>query len=152
MELYNYPNMQVRVQAAKRLLLFQLRRVKNLKLSRKRTGCPKRETRACHYRILIEGYSNQPESRSVHQRRFAIDGELSKRPGDQRTALSQLFSQSGSYVRFNAAVESRSVVKAEARAVIQDIAESRVYPLAGEAGVFLSMYDGEMSKLLRSGF
>jgi hypothetical protein len=78
---------------------------------------------------------------------FAIGGELGGRPGDQRAALSQLFSHPDGYVRFNAAVASISVLKEEARAVIQAIAESGVYPLAGEAGVFLSMYDGDLSKL-----
>jgi hypothetical protein len=42
-----------------------------------------------------------------------------------------------------------AIARAEARHVIQTIADSKVYPQAFHAGMYLSKYDGEMSKLLR---
>lgn len=79
----------------------------------------------------------------------AISMELKRRPGDQRTALITLFSHPNAQVRFNAATSSISIARSEARRTIQAIADSKVYPLAGHAGMYLSMYDGEASRLLR---
>jgi hypothetical protein len=78
-----------------------------------------------------------------------VDKELQRRPGDQRGALVTLFSHPNDWVRFNAATSLIAIARAEARQVIQTIADSKVYPQALHAGMYLSTYDGEMSKLLR---
>jgi hypothetical protein len=41
------------------------------------------------------------------------------------------------------------ILPLEARRTIQAIADSGVFPLAGHAGMYLSMYDGEAAKILR---
>jgi hypothetical protein len=79
----------------------------------------------------------------------AISKELQRRPGDHRSALLKLLSHPNDWVRFNAAASTISLAAVEARQVIQAIADSRVYPQAGQAGMYLSIYDGEASKLLR---
>ena len=78
-----------------------------------------------------------------------ISKELRRRPGDHRSALLKLFFHPNDWVRFSAATSSISIVPAQARQVIQTIADSKVYPQALHAGMYLSTYDGEMSKLLR---
>lgn len=78
-----------------------------------------------------------------------IDDELMRRPGDQRRLLTRLFQHPNDWVRFNAAKSTISVVPAEARRIIQAIADSGMLPQSGHAGMYLEMYDGDMSKLLR---
>lgn len=80
---------------------------------------------------------------------FDISDELKRRPGDQWSALIELFGHPDMYVRFNAATSLIGIVPGQARQVIQDIADARVFPLAGHAGMYLSMYDGEAAKLLK---
>lgn len=79
-----------------------------------------------------------------------IDKELKLRPGDQRSALAPLLSHPNAQVRFNAAQSVIWMLPLEARQAIQIIADSGVYPLAGHAGMYLSMYDGESAKILRT--
>lgn len=78
-----------------------------------------------------------------------INKELKSRSGDQRGALAPLLSHPNAQVRFNAAQCLIRILPLEARRTIQAIADSGVFPLAGHAGMYLSMYDGEAAKILR---
>lgn len=80
---------------------------------------------------------------------FDISDELKRRPGDQWRVLIELFAHPDMYVRFNAATSLIGIVPEQARQVIQDIADARVFPLAGHAGMYLSLYDGELSDMLK---
>jgi hypothetical protein len=85
----------------------------------------------------------------IGDRIYEISKELKRRPGDHRSALLKLLSHPNDWVRFNAATSTISLAPLQARQVMQTIADSKVYPQAGQAGMYLSMYDGEASKLLR---
>jgi hypothetical protein len=78
-----------------------------------------------------------------------INRELKSRPGDQRSALAPLLSHPNAQVRFNAAQSLIRILPLEARRTIQVIADSGVFPLAGHAGMYLSMHDGEAARILR---
>jgi hypothetical protein len=80
---------------------------------------------------------------------YEISKELKRRPGDHRTALLKLLSHPNDWVRFNAATSTISLAPVRTRQVMQTIADSKVYPQAGQAGMYLSMYDGGAAKLLR---
>lgn len=95
----------------------------------------------------LEGFSSMAKVNRLGQQIFAIDAELKSRPGDQRIALTKLFSNPDPWVRFNAARIVLNIAAAEARPVIQQIADSRNYPVAGHAGMCLSFFDGELSDL-----
>jgi HEAT repeat protein len=84
----------------------------------------------------------------IGERIFDINDELERRPGDQWRELTKLFDHPNAWVRFNAATAIIKFEKAEARQVIQKIADSK-YPISGHAGMFLATYDGELSHLLR---
>ena len=53
------------------------------------------------------------------------------------------------HVRFNVATALIGIVPVRAREVIQAIVDLKVFLLAGHAGTYLSLYDGELSDLLR---
>ncbi|MBX9710080.1 MAG: DUF2019 domain-containing protein [Xanthobacteraceae bacterium] len=74
-----------------------------------------------------------------------ISKELARRPGDQRLVLTKLFSHPNLQVRFNVATNLFSLVPAEARRQIEEIADSKVYPIAGHAGTYLLILDGPLS-------
>lgn len=78
-----------------------------------------------------------------------INNELKGRPGDQRGTLASLLSHPNAQVRFNAAQSLIRILPIEARQTIQVIADSGVFPLAGHAGMYLSMHDGEAARILR---
>lgn len=78
-----------------------------------------------------------------------INNELKSRPGDQRGTLASLLSHPNAQVRFNAAQSLIRILPIEARQTIQVIADSGVFPLAGHAGMYLSMHDGEAARILR---
>lgn len=94
-------------------------------------------------------YLLQPSSKvnRLVRRIFEIDDELQQRPGDQRIVLRKLFCHPDDWVRYNAANALLHIVPTEARPVIQAIAESRVFPQAGHAGMTLSFYDGPLADL-----
>ena len=78
-----------------------------------------------------------------------INNELKSRPGDQRGTLASLLSHPNAQVRFNAAQSLIRILPIEARQTMQVIADSGVFPLAGHAGMYLSMHDGEAARILR---
>ncbi|MES2750191.1 MAG: DUF2019 domain-containing protein [Pseudomonadota bacterium] len=78
-----------------------------------------------------------------------ISKELKRRPSDRGRALMTLFDHPNVQVRLNAARSLMSVFPQEARQQIQVIANSKSYPQAVDAGLYLSSLDGELSDLLR---
>lgn len=75
-----------------------------------------------------------------------IGDELGRRPGDQRSVLIKLFAHPNLDVQFNAATSVMSIAPVEARRQMQAIADSKQYPVAGRAGMYLLMLDGKYSK------
>ena len=67
----------------------------------------------------------------------AAEGELKARAGDQRRALLRLYQHRNAQVRLKAAVATLAVAPDAARRKLQEIADSREYPQAGDAGMTL---------------
>ena len=70
-----------------------------------------------------------------------ITAELRARPGDQRSALLQLYDHPNTRVRLSAARLSFALAPVRARAVIQEIADSKKFSTALDAGMCLSAID-----------
>lgn len=75
-----------------------------------------------------------------------IENELGRRPGDQRTVLLKLYGHAVMQVRLNAAKGTMKVAPAEARKQLELIAESKWYPQAADAGMYLYVIDGKFDK------
>lgn len=67
----------------------------------------------------------------------AVEQELKNRPGDQRRALSVLYTHANLQVRLMAAKLTLAVAPEAARQVLQAIVDSRRQPQAGDAGMSL---------------
>jgi hypothetical protein len=91
--------------------------------------------------LLKEGSNVQ----TVGKRILGIAAELRTRPNTQRIGLMQLLSHPNSWVRFHAAEGCIDLTPVDARRELQRLADSGDYPVAGHAGMFLSLYDGELS-------
>lgn len=91
--------------------------------------------------LLEEGSS----VKMLGKRILGIAAELRKRPNTQRIGLTRLLSHPNSWVRFHAGEGCIDLAPVEARRELQRIADSGDYPVAGHAGMFLSLYDGELS-------
>jgi hypothetical protein len=91
--------------------------------------------------LLKEGSTVQ----TLGKRILEITAELHKRPNAQRIGLTRLLTHPNSWVRFHAAEGCIDVAPVEARRELQRIADSGDYPVAGHAGMFLSLYEGELS-------
>jgi hypothetical protein len=72
--------------------------------------------------------------------------ELKRRPGDQSQALLELYDHPNLQVRLKAVKNSLAIAPAEGRRVLQDIADSREYPQAMEAGMSLDNLDSGVFK------
>lgn len=83
--------------------------------------------------------------RTRNQKRFnrlfdemeAVKQELKARDGDQRRALLRLYDHSNPQVRLKAVKATLAVAPEPALRLLKEIAESREYPQAGEAGMSL---------------
>jgi len=73
-----------------------------------------------------------------------IHDELKSRPGDRRLALLRLFDFPNMHVRLQAAKLTKEVAPLEARAQLQAIVDSKWFPQAGDAGMSLSIMDGDI--------
>ena len=93
----------------------------------------------------LESFDRMSKVNRLLSQVFDINAELKSR--DQRIALRKLFSNPDPWVRLNAARIILDIAPIEARAVIQAIANSKSYPVAGDAGMCLSFFDGELSNL-----
>jgi hypothetical protein len=78
---------------------------------------------------------------AIYDEMASIASELQSRPGDQRRALTELYSHPNVQVRLAAAKKTLAVTPVEARRVIESIATSRDYPYAGDAGICLELLD-----------
>ena len=67
--------------------------------------------------------------------------ELKSRPGDKRQALLGLYEHPNLQVQLKAVKNSLALAPEEGRRVLQDIADSREYPQAMEAGMSLDNLD-----------
>jgi len=83
-------------------------------------------------------YSQTALFNRLYDNMAKIRDELKSRPGDQRTALTTLFTHENVQVRLQAARAALAVAPKEALAVITAIAGSKKYPHAGDAGMTLS--------------
>lgn len=70
-----------------------------------------------------------------------VSNELKSRPGDARRALVTLYSYPSTQVQLKAAKHTLAVAPVEARRKIEEIAESKWFPQAGEAGMCLAFLD-----------
>ncbi len=77
---------------------------------------------------------------------FAIAKELKSRSGDQRRALLALHDHPNFEVRLMAAKSTLAIAPKEARRVIEEIAASKNFPYAGDAGMCLWALDNGISK------
>lgn len=77
---------------------------------------------------------------------FRIKDELKRRSGDHGRSLIRLLGHRNPYVRYNAATSLIRTVPVEAREVLETIANSNWYPLAGHAGMYLSNLDSGLFK------
>lgn len=75
-------------------------------------------------------------NRSVLQM-FDVANELKSRPGDQRSALLPLYEHPNLQVRLMAAKLTLAVAPVAAKEMLQQIADSKDYPQAGDAGMSL---------------
>lgn len=79
--------------------------------------------------------------RRLYAQMDQTDKELRSRGLDARRALMRLYDHSSPQVRLNAARRTLAVAPTEARHVIQAIAESGLFPQAGDAGMCLWALD-----------
>jgi uncharacterized protein DUF2019 len=71
----------------------------------------------------------------------AIEAELKRREGDQRTSLLRLYEHPNAQVRVKAVKATLAVAPRAAREKLEAIANSREYPQAGEAGMSIRALD-----------
>jgi len=86
-------------------------------------------------------YSEFANYNKLYGEMRALEEELKKRPGDQRRALLSLYDHSNAQVRLQAAGASLAVAPELARLQIEQIANSRKFPQAGDAGMMLDGLD-----------
>jgi hypothetical protein len=79
-------------------------------------------------------------NRLFDQMRMVVQ-ELRSRPGDGRRALLALYDHKNLQVRLKAVKNSLALAPDEGRQVLQAIADSHMFPQAGEAGMSLSNLD-----------
>ena len=77
----------------------------------------------------------------LFKRMSDVSRELKNRPGDQRRALMRLYEFPNMQVQLKAAKHTLAVAPVEARRKIEEIAESKWFPQAGEAGMSLLNLD-----------
>ena len=77
----------------------------------------------------------------LYDKMMAVDAELRRRGPEARQALGTLFVYPNLHVRLKAAIWSLAVLPAEARRVLQQIYDWKLYPEAGDAGMILSGLD-----------
>lgn len=70
-----------------------------------------------------------------------VDKELRNRGQGARLSLLQLFDHRNAQVRLQAAKYALGIAPADARKLIQQISQSRLYPQAGDAGMTLRALD-----------
>jgi hypothetical protein len=84
--------------------------------------------------------ANAKYNRLFRQMR-AVEDELKGRAGDQRRALLPLYGHANAQVRLAAAKATLAVAPEDARQMLRQIADSREFPQAGDAGMCLVALD-----------
>jgi hypothetical protein len=77
----------------------------------------------------------------LYTQMVAVREQLKSRSGDQRRVLIQLYEHPNIQVRLAAARSTLALNYKDARRVIEDIANSKKYPMAGDAGMTLVALD-----------
>jgi hypothetical protein len=80
---------------------------------------------------------NQARFNRLFDEMEAVKQELKARDGDQRRALLRLYDHPNPQVRLKAVKATLAVAPEPALRLLKEIAESREYPQAGEAGMSL---------------
>lgn len=86
-------------------------------------------------------------ARRVMGREFRVLSELRRRPRDERSALFALYTHSHPGVRLCVAESTYALDPQRANAVMREIAESRLYPWAAQAGMSLRALANGTSEL-----
>ena len=86
-------------------------------------------------------YDDIPEYNRLYDLKIEVLEELQQRPGDLRSLLLPLYHNKNLYVRFNAATGTLALAPEEGRRVLQEIADSKKQPYAGEAGMTIRAWD-----------
>jgi hypothetical protein len=86
-------------------------------------------------------------SNRLTMRRRALLSEMRHRPGDARSLLFRLYDHRHPQVRLNVAKSTYALNPQEARAAMQSIVDSKLFPWAGDAGMSLVTLDNGTSQL-----
>jgi uncharacterized protein YdcH (DUF465 family) len=86
-------------------------------------------------------YSEIAKFNRLFEKMNQVEAELKSRSGDQRRALKALYEHPNAQVRLKAAPATLGVMTKGARALIEEIANSRKFPQAGDAGMTLDALD-----------
>jgi hypothetical protein len=86
-------------------------------------------------------YSEIAKFNRLFEKMNRVEAELKSRSGDQRRALKALYEHPNAQVRLKAATATLGVMTKGARALIEEIANSRKFPQAGDAGMTLDALD-----------
>jgi uncharacterized protein DUF2019 len=85
--------------------------------------------------------SDIPQYNRLFRQMMSVEHELKRRPGDQRRALLRLYDHPNVQVRLAAVKSTLAVAPDAARRKLQEIADSREFPQAGDAGMSLDNLD-----------
>jgi hypothetical protein len=86
-------------------------------------------------------YSEIAKFNRLFEKMNRVQAELKSRSGDQRRALKVLYEHPNAQDRLKAAPATLGVMTKGARALIEEIANSRKFPQAGDAGMTLDALD-----------
>ena len=86
-------------------------------------------------------YDDIPSYNRLFRKEQAVVDELESRPGDQRKILLKLYDHENLWVRMNAAKDTLALAPEDGRRVLQQIADSKKQPYAGNAGMTLWTLD-----------
>jgi Domain of unknown function (DUF2019) len=87
--------------------------------------------------MMRGAYGDNARYRRLFQQMSAVEQELKIRPRDQRRALVALYNHPNMQVRLMAAKLTLAVDPGAARKILEAIANSRLQPQAGDAGMSL---------------
>lgn len=86
-------------------------------------------------------YEELKKFKQLYREMDKVDNELRQRGIGARLALQKLYTHQNMQVRLKAAVRTLGVAPIEARKIIEEIAQSKNYPQAGDAGMTLYNLD-----------
>jgi uncharacterized protein YdcH (DUF465 family) len=86
-------------------------------------------------------YSEIAKFNRLFEKMNRVEAELKSRSGNQRRALKALYEHPNAQVRLKAATATLGVMTKRARTLIEEIANSRKFPQAGDADMTLDALD-----------